>query len=133
MTSRIGQRLGEERRGARGKRPVAGLLRVEAREHDHLRARGTAGAHARLDRHRLLQLEIDEDQIGRKVVAVHELQPGARAENEVEVGRVRFDPAAEAVEKHLVVVEQREPNPRNRGALALSAEPATSLVLIGEL
>ena len=40
---------------------------------------GAAGAHARLDRDRLLQLEVDEHQVGREGRAVHELQPGRGA------------------------------------------------------
>src|SRR6185437_10419025 len=61
------------------------------------------------------QLEVDEHELGGERRAVHELQPGRGGENDVEVAGVLADPAAEAVEKHLVVVEQGKTNAGWRG------------------
>src|SRR5690606_10278841 len=82
---------------------------VETGQDDHLRASGTAGANPGLDRDRLLQLEVDEHQVGRELVAVHQLQPGMRAQHQVEIGGVRVDPTAEAVKQHFVVVKKSQP------------------------
>ena len=99
-------RLGQELGGSRRERAVAGFLGVDAREHDHLGPGGAAGAHARLDRHGLFELEVDEDELGGEGGAVHQLQPRRGREHDIEIAGVLPDPAAEAVEKHLVVVEQ---------------------------
>jgi hypothetical protein len=42
---------------------------------------------------------------------MHELQPGRGRENDIEVEGVLPDPAAEAVEQNLVIVEQCKTNP----------------------
>src|SRR5699024_12227203 len=76
----------------RSRSPYTTLFR-SAGEHDDLRPRRPAGAHAGLDRDRLLELEVDEDEVGRERRAVHQLEPGGRHEHDVEVGRVRRDPA----------------------------------------